>query len=125
MRYVRIAADAAGASHFEDVEPATGGDSGQGWGWLSEPVAVDRVIFRRVEGGDPPAWHVAPRRQFIVHLVGSVEVQVSDGEVRRFGPGSVVLVEDTWGQGHLTRPVDGESRTTLFIPLAGDLPPRA
>lgn len=122
MRYVRIVADADGASHFDDVAAAPASEPVPAGRWMSEPTRVGGLIFRRVAGGEPPAWHVAPRRQFIVHLEGSVEVQVSDGEVRRFGPGSVVLVEDTWGEGHLTRSVDGQDRTTLFITLADEPP---
>jgi len=36
-------------------------------------------------------------------LRGVCEVRVSDGEVRSFGPGSVVLLEDTVGRGHFSR----------------------
>jgi hypothetical protein len=32
-----------------------------------------------------------------------LELTVGDGETRRFGPGSVVFVEDTDGQGHQSR----------------------
>jgi hypothetical protein len=32
-------------------------------------------------------------------------VQTSNGEVRRFGPGDVVLLEDTTGKGHRSRVV--------------------
>ena len=46
-----------------------------------------------------------------------MDVEVSDGEVRRFSPGSVVLVEDSHGTGHVARPVGGMPRTTLFITL--------
>lgn len=131
MRYVRIFSDAAGASHFQDVEvpvaaPAGsaradaragtegGGDVGT---LLSDPLPVSGLIFRQVRSSAASAWHVAPRRQFVVHVEGEVEVEVSDGEVRRFGPGSVVLVEDTHGAGHITRPLGGRTRTTLFIAL--------
>jgi hypothetical protein len=48
-------------------------------------------------------WHPTPYRQFFLSLVGEVEVRVSDGEARRFGPGSILLVEDTTGRGHTTR----------------------
>ena len=60
--------------------------------------------------------HNAPRRQFIVHLEGAVEVEASDGERRRFGPGDVVLVEDLEGRGHVTRWVGEGPRRTLFLP---------
>jgi quercetin dioxygenase-like cupin family protein len=38
-------------------------------------------------------------------LSGEIEAEVSDGEVRRFGPGAVILLEDTSGPGHITRVV--------------------
>ena len=61
-------------------------------------------------------WHPAPRRQFVVLLTGAVEVTVSDGETRPFGPGSVFLVEDTAGAGHRTRAL--ESDECLFVTVA-------
>ena len=60
---------------------------------------------------------MAPRRQLIIHLAGEAEVEVSDGEVRRFGPGSVMLVEDVSGKGHRTRRVGDAIRETVFLPL--------
>ena len=59
-----------------------------------------------------------PRRQFVLGLVGELEVEVSDGEVRRFGPGSVILVEDTSGKGHLSRVVGTERSMAAAIRLA-------
>ncbi len=116
MSYVRIYSDAAGTSHFQDVKvEATGAPSAGAV--TSDPFPVTGLMFRRVCAGASPAWHVAPRRQFIVHVEGEVEVEVSDGEVRTFSPGSVVLVEDTHGTGHITRAVGGMPRTTLFIAL--------
>jgi hypothetical protein len=50
-------------------------------------------------------------------LRGTFSVEVSDGEVREFPPGSVVLVEDTTGKGHTTRRVGDEPRATLMAPL--------
>ena len=123
MRYARIYNDEAGESPFEDVEVATTHQdstfSAGGWD-ISELIGLDGVWFRRVtvEHGDEP--HCAPRRQFIVHLAGEAEVEVSDGQRRRFGPGSVMLVEDTTGRGHITRRVGETVRETLFLPLEGE-----
>jgi hypothetical protein len=50
--------------------------------------------------------HVAPRRHLSVILTGTLELECSPTEVRRFGPGSLVLLEDTTGEGHITRIVD-------------------
>jgi hypothetical protein len=49
-----------------------------------------------------------PSRQGQIFLAGEVEAQASDGTVRRVGPGSVVLVEDTTGKGHVSKVVGQE-----------------
>ena len=64
--------------------------------------------------------HNAPRRLFIVQIDGTVEVEASDGEKRVFGPGSVLLVEDTTGKGHVTRSLTPGPRATLIAPVAGE-----
>lgn len=113
MKYVRIYADAEGESHFEDVEldlTNTGGATN-----LSEVFAATGVVFRRTSGDYNLDWHPAPRKQFIVNLVGEVEIEVSDGEVRRLGQGEVFLAEDVTGKGHLSRSVGGAERLSLFI----------
>ena len=46
------------------------------------------------------------------------EIEVGDGTRRVLGPGEILLAEDTTGQGHISRAVDGEPRSCLFIPLA-------
>ena len=48
-------------------------------------------------------WHPAPRLQFMVKLTGMTEIVASDGERREFGPGTVLLLEDTSGKGHYSR----------------------
>ncbi len=52
-----------------------------------------------------------------MNLIGSVEITVSDGNKRVFNPGSVVLLEDTTGPGHISRAVAGKERLSLFIKL--------
>jgi quercetin dioxygenase-like cupin family protein len=104
--YVRLYSSDDGESHFEDVRDVT------------VAFAVKQLQFRHVDASTDPAHRNAPARQFIIHLRGSVDVATSGGEVRRFGPGDVVLVEDTSGAGHTTTAVNGESRDTLFVPLA-------
>ena len=49
-----------------------------------------------------------------------MEVQVSDGEVRKFGPGSMVLHEDTTGKGHLSRVVGPTDALTVMVQLPAD-----
>ena len=116
MNYTRIYADAAGESHLEDVtvemKPA------QYASMMSEMVAAKGVVFRESRSGEYFIdWHNAPRRQFVVNLCGDVEIEVSDGEKRRFGAGSILLAEDLTGKGHISRGVGNSERRTLFIPL--------
>jgi hypothetical protein len=115
MKYTRIYSGDDGQSHFEDVEFD-----------LEDRGAVGRIsalwrgagaIFREVDGDYNYDYHNAPRRQFVVNLTGSVDIEVGDGTVRRMGPGSILLAEDLTGQGHISRGVDNEPRTCLFVPL--------
>ena len=108
MKYTQVYADENGESHFEDVEvefspvdfapPAPPLD-------LSAFAPATQYGFLRAPAGWLGDWHPAPRRQIIFYLAGEIEAEVSDGEVRRFGPGSVTLVEDTTGKGHKSRVV--------------------
>jgi hypothetical protein len=113
MRYVRLYAGPDGESHFEDV------DVGLSPTGLSELYPAPGAHFLRSPVGEAIDWHPAPRRQFVVTLAGGVEVEASDGEVRRFAPGDVLLVEDVAGRGHITRVVGTVERLSLLIPLLG------
>ena len=115
MLITRIYADKDGRSHFEDVTIETM-PSGP-LGLMSSPLPVSSMILRENESGYDFPWHVAPRRQYIVMLEGMVEITVSDKSVRTFGPGSILLVEDTFGEGHASRSPDGKARRSLFLPL--------
>lgn len=115
MKYFRIYTGPDGESHFEDVEVPLPNRVRSSE--LSELIPATGVIFRRSPPDEFIDWHPAPRRQFVVTLAGEAEIVASDGEVRRVGPGSVMLAEDTTGKGHITRTVGGRERLSLFIPL--------
>lgn len=116
MNYLRIYAGPDGESHFEDVEvPLQPGTASSD---LSALIPVTGVIFRRSRADQYVDFHHAPRRQFVITLSGEAEVEASDGEVRRIGPGTVMLAEDTTGKGHITRGVGTAERLSLFVPLA-------
>ncbi|MGH7771163.1 MAG: hypothetical protein ACREQA_02875 [Candidatus Binatia bacterium] len=46
-----------------------------------------------------------------------IEVEIGDGTVRRFGPGDIMLADDTTGRGHITRVVGNTPRLYIQIPL--------
>jgi hypothetical protein len=115
LQYFRIYAGPDGESHFEDIEVAM--QPGRGSSMLSELIPAKGVIFRQSAADQYIDWHPAPRRQFVVTLSGQAEVEASDGEVRKIGPGTVMLADDTTGKGHITRSAGDEERVSLFIPL--------
>ena len=48
-----------------------------------------------------------------------MEFETNDGDTRHFGPGDMVLADDTTGSGHLTRFLTDV--TVLFVPVV-DIP---
>ncbi|HEU5188721.1 MAG TPA: hypothetical protein VFX14_03440 [Methylomirabilota bacterium] len=121
MKAARIYTGADGRSHFEDLDIPLKPSS---YGTLSDLVPSSGVIFRETPVGGALDFHVAPRRQFVITLAGLVEVECGDGTKRRFGPGDIMLADDTTGQGHITREVQGPRRS-LFIPLPDSFDTRA
>lgn len=121
--YARVYADADGASHFADDTLAF---QLVDYAPPAPPISVSQVFGAENVSfiSSPPGWfgdwHPAPRRQFIIVLVGELEVEVSDGEVRRLGPGSLCLVEDTVGMGHISRVVSSERGLAVAIPLVDE-----
>jgi quercetin dioxygenase-like cupin family protein len=64
-------------------------------------------------------WRVhPPKAQFLICLKGHLEVTVSNGEKRTFGPGDSVLMEDIAGKGHRTRVKGTEECIAAIIPIA-------
>lgn len=118
MRVVRVYTGADGESHFEDLRVPLA-DAGFG-SRLSRLIRGSGVVFRQVGGDYDLDFHNAPRRQFVVNLVGAVDIGVGDGAVRRLGSGDILLAEDTHGRGHRSKAVDGAPRLCLFIPLDDD-----
>ena len=106
--YTRIYSDDDGLSHFEDLDfeyadlagaqtPVAHGVSAAS----ASPGDVKGAMFRRFALGNS-SKHPAPRRQYAVVLSGSLVIQTGDGEERQFGPGQVLLLDDTMGEGHLS-----------------------
>ena len=122
MQITRLFTGDDGISYFEDVDIDLE-DHGP-LGQISPLWRGPGVVFRQVAGSYELDFHVAPRRQLVVNLTGSVEIDTG-AERRIFGPGSIMLAEDMTGKGHTSRAVDDEPRTCLFIPLADGVAERA
>jgi quercetin dioxygenase-like cupin family protein len=123
MKYVRIYADPSGESHFEDVEVAFSPIDAVP---PVPPILVSpftpaaQLAFVHCLPGGGGDWQTAPRRQFLFLLAGENETEVSDGEVRHFGPGSIVLLEDTAGKGHNGRFVGTDDILLVLVELPGE-----
>ena len=115
MKIHRLYADAKGESHWEDVEVEFKEQSRAGR--MSQRLPASGIIFRQVAPDYDLDWHPAPRKQYIINLDAGVQITASDGEARRIGAGEVVLVEDTWGKGHLSKAPDGKLRHCIFVTL--------
>jgi hypothetical protein len=119
MTYPCIQISADGETHFQDLAvpmvPAVY-VAGIPLVDVAAPYPVTALTISRLEAGYRSDWHPAPRRQFVLTLTGAMELAVTDGEVRCFGPGSVFLVEDTTGKGHQTRAVGTDA--CVFVTVA-------
>src|SRR6266513_3135666 len=112
MRIHHLYADAAGESHFRDVEIEWAQETPGGK--LSARLPATGIIFREVPPTYDLDWHPAPRRQYVINLDAGARITASDGESRKIGAGEVILVEDTTGKGHLSKALDGRLRHCIF-----------
>ena len=121
MTYVHVYADSAGASHFRDEQlDFTPGRTEETS--IHALAAKGRTTLLRLRAGAVEDWHNAPRAWFLIVLQGASEVTTSDGEKRQFGPGSLVLLDDTTGKGHRTRAIGTIDHVAAVIPIADDAP---
>ena len=121
MKCPRIYTDSDGETHFEDVEvelspvnfapPAPPVN-------LSQFSPASQYAFCSFHSGWYGDWHPTPQRQIFFILSGEVDVTVSDGEVRRFAPGGMLLVEDTTGKGHVSHVISETDLLTAVVQLA-------
>jgi hypothetical protein len=122
-QYIRLYADEQGESHFEDVEISL---APVDFAPPAPPLNIAPFLpaARSLWVGAPVGWagdtpHPAPQRQIFCAVQGEYEITASDGGVRRFSAGSVLVLEDTWGKGHATR-ITGEAGVLVFAVVMAD-----
>lgn len=114
LKVTRLYTGKDGQSHFEEIEYDLH-DSPVGR--VSDRLEATGVIFRETPSDYNLDFHPAPRRQFIINLDAAVEIIVADGTSKVIGPGEILLAEDTTGQGHISRAVNGKVRKNVFVTL--------
>lgn len=120
MQYVRLYSDENGDSHFADAElaldeidyrppaPAV---------FVSHAFQSGFLQYIRLPGGWTGEAINPPKRQFLICLDGHLEVTVSDGEKRSFGPGDRVLMEDVHGKGHRSHVRGAHDCLAAIVPI--------
>jgi hypothetical protein len=114
MKITRLYTGDDNESHFEEV------DVEQSFADRLHASALQPALgiaFRSAPANHFSDFHPVPKRQYVITLSGQVEIETGNGTIRRFGPGDVMLAEDTGGRGHITRVVGGQPRHYVFIPL--------
>ena len=114
MKITRLYTGTDNESHFEEkeVDFTFSGDTE-----VSATEPATGLMFRRAPTTHLSDYHPAPRRQYVITLAGQVEIETGEGTVKRFGPGDVMLADDTTGHGHITRVVGNQPRIYVMIPL--------
>ncbi|MEI7189616.1 hypothetical protein [Dickeya dianthicola] len=64
--------------------------------------------------------HPAPRKQYVITLKGKLKFKVSDGSTFILSPGTVLLAEDTNGEGHSWELIDGDEWVRVYIPMTSN-----
>lgn len=108
----------AAGCRFEDAElPLSGQRITRGMPEMAvgAPAAVTAAVYV-LSGSFDSAPHPAPRRQWVVMLRGTIEVVVTDGSRRVFGPGDLLLAEDVGGLGHITTGIGEGPFEALMLP---------
>ena len=120
--YVRLFADEQGESHFAEVAVTL---APVDFAPPAPPLHV-AALFPATHCsvvGAPADWdgqepHPAPRRSLFCTLRGEYEVTASDGSIRRFPAGSLLLLEETTGKGHATRITNHDGVVIVAVVLA-------
>jgi len=112
MDFVRVFAGEDGASRFEFIDPLANADWARG-------LPATQCSVRQMAAGTVMDWHPAPRRQLVIHLSGRLEIALPDGSAHTFGPGSIRLMDDVSGSGHLTRVIGEEPvlQAVILMPV--------
>jgi len=100
MKAGHIYATPDGESHIGELDIALTQHEGRPLFCNSTRFAATTVGLQHVRAGGATEWHNPPQRWLALILVGTWEIEVSDGSRRQFPAGSVSVVEDTTGKGH-------------------------
>ena len=79
-------------------------------------IGVGRTRLNQGQSPSFDDYHNASRVQYVVHLGGRSEIEVTDVTVKRLHAGDILIAQDTSGHGHITRGIGDESRVSMNVP---------
>jgi len=125
MDYAEIYTDEDDVSHFRDMSvdftlsevapPALPIGASNFW-------AATEMGFLTVPSGWDGGWHQTPADGFIIILSGEIQVEVGDGEKRRFPSGSVYRHTDRKGPGHNSINLGSEDAVAVMVKFPDEEP---
>lgn len=118
MKIIRLYTGPDHQSHFDWIEIPC--DQQDTMGQVSRWISTQACFIRESSSDLITDWHSVSRRQLVVILAGSIEIEVGSGEKQIFRTGDLFFAEDTTGQGHVTRALGDHPVRGLFLPLAAD-----
>jgi len=112
-RLIHVYATADGESHLEQVEISN--DAGE--------IPVTGMTARAYARNQTSSadWHTAPRKQVAINMMGTLEVEISDGSRHTIGQGDLVYLEDITGKGHVTRVLTPVTNLFIHVPQDWDM----
>lgn len=116
IAFTRMYADQSGVSHFSNDEIPFGDENTYGAKVIPFTSATS-IGYLLLPPGYSQDWSPTPVAQWIIILSGTGELEVLDGEVRKFSTGSILKIEDTEGRGHRTRNLGDEPVVIAWIPI--------
>ncbi len=111
MRAFKLYIGSDNASHVLEGEVA-----------LERATDVVSLHFKESPPDSALEWHVAPQRQYVLTLTGTLEFTTRDDEVFIIRPGDVLVAEDTVGSGHKWRLIDEAPWRRCYIVLKQGAP---
>jgi hypothetical protein len=119
MKIRRFIPTSDSGSRFVEVDVPIDNASTDAFGHVIRRSAVmnaQSTMFTEMPEGLDQDWHPASRRQLVIVLSGTVEVEASDGTKHRWSNGEMFLADDVGSRGHRTRTIGGPARV-LFVHL--------
>jgi hypothetical protein len=119
MKLTRFVPTADRGSQFVEVDVPIDNVSTDAFGHVIRRSAIlpaQSTLLAELPESLNQDWHPASRRQLVIVLSGTVEVETSDGKKQRWSSGEMFLADDVGGRGHCTRTIGGPARV-LFVHL--------